>query len=168
MKCKPRIRHFEPRKFQCFSSQFALHGLRALEERFKTCRESCRERLEHCLKVISRQWFDVSLVLRTFLVKTCDLLESTHYPPNSDTYPVEANFLLRKRVGIYYLRLGLFYLHLIYVACRKLAWYILLIVAVRFGLSCLRWKIGLVFLLTVPPRPELDFEEEPRVKRPQW
>ena len=31
MKCKPWIRHFQPRKFQCFSSQFALHGLRALE-----------------------------------------------------------------------------------------------------------------------------------------
>ena len=25
------IRHFQPRKLQCFSSQFALHGLRALE-----------------------------------------------------------------------------------------------------------------------------------------
>ena len=31
MKCKPWIRHFQPRRFQCFSSQFALHGLRALE-----------------------------------------------------------------------------------------------------------------------------------------
>ena len=31
MKCKPWIRHFQPRKFQCFSSQFALHGLRALD-----------------------------------------------------------------------------------------------------------------------------------------
>ena len=31
MKCKPWIRHFQPRKFQCFSSQFALQGLRALE-----------------------------------------------------------------------------------------------------------------------------------------
>ena len=31
MKCKPWIRHFSPPKFQCFSSQFALHGLRALE-----------------------------------------------------------------------------------------------------------------------------------------
>ena len=33
MKCKPWIRHFSPPKFQCFSSQFALHGLRALEEK---------------------------------------------------------------------------------------------------------------------------------------
>ena len=33
MKCKPWIRHFQPQKFQCFSStQFALHGLRALEK----------------------------------------------------------------------------------------------------------------------------------------
>ena len=31
MKCKPWIRHFSPPEFQCFSSQFALHGLRALE-----------------------------------------------------------------------------------------------------------------------------------------
>ena len=31
MKCKPWIRHFSPPKFQCFSSQFALHGLCALE-----------------------------------------------------------------------------------------------------------------------------------------
>ena len=34
MKCKPWIRDFQPRKFQCFSSQFALHGLRALEVRW--------------------------------------------------------------------------------------------------------------------------------------
>ena len=33
MKCKPWIRHFSPPKFQCFSSQFALHGLRALDSR---------------------------------------------------------------------------------------------------------------------------------------
>ena len=33
MKCKPWIRHFSPPKFQCFSSQSALHGLRALEKR---------------------------------------------------------------------------------------------------------------------------------------
>ena len=33
VKCKPWIRHFSPPKFQCFSSQFALHGLRALEPR---------------------------------------------------------------------------------------------------------------------------------------
>ena len=32
MKCKPSIRHFQPPKFQCFSSQFALHGLRAVEK----------------------------------------------------------------------------------------------------------------------------------------
>ena len=31
MKCKPWIRHFQPGKFQRFSSQFALHGLRALD-----------------------------------------------------------------------------------------------------------------------------------------
>ena len=31
MKCKPWIGHFQPRKLQCFSSQFALHGLRALD-----------------------------------------------------------------------------------------------------------------------------------------
>ena len=34
MKCKPWIRHFPPPEFQCFSSQCALHGLRALEKRF--------------------------------------------------------------------------------------------------------------------------------------
>ena len=33
MKCKPWIRHFSPPKFQCFSSQFALHGLRAPDYR---------------------------------------------------------------------------------------------------------------------------------------
>ena len=31
MKCKPWMRHFQPPKFQCFSSPFALHGLRGLE-----------------------------------------------------------------------------------------------------------------------------------------
>ena len=31
MKCKPWIRHFQPPKFQCFSSQCALHGLHALD-----------------------------------------------------------------------------------------------------------------------------------------
>ena len=36
MKCKPWIRHFSPPKFQCFSSQFALHGLRALEWSMQT------------------------------------------------------------------------------------------------------------------------------------
>ena len=35
MKCKPWIRHFQPRKFQCFSSQFALHGLRAPWNKFQ-------------------------------------------------------------------------------------------------------------------------------------
>ena len=39
MKCKPWIRHFQPRKLQCFRSQFALHGLRNLELR-TTARES--------------------------------------------------------------------------------------------------------------------------------
>ena len=34
MKCKPWIRHVQPPKFQCFSSQFALHGLRALDWNF--------------------------------------------------------------------------------------------------------------------------------------
>ena len=33
VKCKPWIRHFQPRKIQCFSSQFALHGLRFLEQK---------------------------------------------------------------------------------------------------------------------------------------
>ena len=33
MKCKPWIRHFQPRNFQCFSSRFAFHGLRALDWR---------------------------------------------------------------------------------------------------------------------------------------
>ena len=37
MKCKPWIRHFSPPKFHCFSSQFALHGLRALEFPFWVC-----------------------------------------------------------------------------------------------------------------------------------
>ena len=30
VKCKPWIRHFQPPKFQCFSSQCGLHGLRPL------------------------------------------------------------------------------------------------------------------------------------------
>ena len=29
--CDGEIRHFPPQKFQCFSSQSALHGLRALD-----------------------------------------------------------------------------------------------------------------------------------------
>ena len=32
MKCKPWIRHFQPPKFKCLSSQCALHGLRALQK----------------------------------------------------------------------------------------------------------------------------------------
>ena len=34
MKCKPWIRHFSPPKFHCFRTQFAFHGLRALDHRF--------------------------------------------------------------------------------------------------------------------------------------
>ena len=46
MKCKPWIRHFQPRKFQCFSSQFALHGLRALEFQVRVGPESGQNRVQ--------------------------------------------------------------------------------------------------------------------------
>ena len=53
-------------------------------------------------------------------------------------------------------------LRLVFVAYGQLAWPFLLTVDIRFGLFCLRFKIGLVFfalvfLLTVTPRPEIRF-----------
>ena len=47
-------------------------------------------------------------------------------------------------VGFFYLRLGLFYLRLVFVAYGHLVWSFLLTV-IWFGLFYLRWKIGLVF-----------------------
>ena len=71
------------------------------------------------------------------------------------------------RVGLFYLRVIFFYVRLVFVAYGQLAWSLLLTVEIRFGLLCLRWKIGLVFftygssvrsfLLTVPPWPEIRF-----------
>ena len=44
------------------------------------------------------------------------------------------------------------------VGClRSIGLVFILPVEIRFGLVCLRWKIGLVFLLTVRPRPEIRF-----------
>ena len=54
-------------------------------------------------------------------------------------------------VGLSYLLLGLFNLGLVRVACGKLAFSFVLQLKfglVTLGLFCLRWKIGLVFLLT--------------------
>ena len=57
---------------------------------------------------------------------------------------------LGKWVGLLNLRVSLFYSWLVVVAYGQLAWSFLLTVE-RFGLFCLRWKVGLVFLLTIPP-----------------
>ena len=48
------------------------------------------------------------------------------------------------KVGLY-LRLHLCHLRLVFVAYGQLSWSFLLRVEIRFGLFCLRWKIGLVF-----------------------
>ena len=40
---------------------------------------------------------------------------------------------------------------LVFVSYGRLVWSLLLTVEIQFGLSCLRWKIGLVFYLQVPP-----------------
>ena len=50
-----------------------------------------------------------------------------------------------KGVGLFYLRVSLFCLRLVFVAYGQLAWSFLLTVEIWFGLFCLRWKIGLVF-----------------------
>ena len=60
-------------------------------------------------------------------------------------------------IGLFYLRLILFYLRLVFVAYGQLAWSFLLTVEIRFGLLCLRWKPVWSFLLTVPPWPEIRF-----------
>ena len=52
---------------------------------------------------------------------------------------------LLERVGLFYLRVSLFYLRLVFVAYGQLAWSFLLTVEIWFGLFRLRWKIGLVF-----------------------
>ena len=62
-----------------------------------------------------------------------------------------------KGVGLFYLRLSLFYLRLVFVAYGQLAWSFLLTVEIRFGLLSLRWKSVWSFLLTVPPWPEIRF-----------
>ena len=54
--------------------------------------------------------------------------------------------VILKGVGLFYLRVSLLYLRLVFVAYGQLAWSFLLTVEIRFGLFCLRWKIGLVFL----------------------
>ena len=56
-----------------------------------------------------------------------------------------------KRVGLCFLRLGLFYLRFVFVAYGNLVWSFLLAVEILFGLFCLRWRLGVVFLLTLPP-----------------
>ena len=55
------------------------------------------------------------------------------------------------RVGPFYLRVSLSYLRLVFVAYGQLAWSFLLMVEIRFGLLCLRWKSVWSFLLAVPP-----------------
>ena len=46
----------------------------------------------------------------------------------------------------FYLWSGLFCLQLVFVAYEKFAWSFLLTVEIQFGLVCLQWKIGVVFL----------------------
>ena len=49
---------------------------------------------------------------------------------------------------------GFFYLQLVFVASGQLAWSFLITVEIRFGLSCLRSKVGLVFFTCgLPPAP---------------
>ena len=62
---------------------------------------------------------------------------------------------MKKRVGLFYFPLGVFHLRLVFVACGQLAWSFLLTVEIRFGLFCLRWKIGLVFSIYGSPCPEI-------------
>ena len=64
-------------------------------------------------------------------------------------------------VGLFYLRLGLFCLRLVFVAYGNLVWSFLLTVENRFGLFYLRFPpsgnwFGL-FCLRFPPRPEIGF-----------
>ena len=59
---------------------------------------------------------------------------------------------VNKWLGLFHLKLGIFYLRLVFVAYGQLAWSSLLTVEIRFGLVCLRWKIGLVFLTVSPVR----------------
>ena len=56
----------------------------------------------------------------------------------------------------FYLWLRLFYFRVVFAAYGKLAMSSLLTVEVRFGLLCLRWKIGLVSYLQFPPVQKLD------------
>ena len=65
--------------------------------------------------------------------------------------------LQEKRVGVFYLQLGLFCLQLVFVAYGNLVWSFLLAVEIWFGLFCLRLKIGLVFFAYRSPRPEIGF-----------
>ena len=46
---------------------------------------------------------------------------------------------------------------MVLVACCKLAWSFLLVVEIWFGLSCLRWKLGVVISAYASPRPEIGF-----------
>ena len=55
------------------------------------------------------------------------------------------------RVCLFYLWLGLLYLRLVLVTYGRLAWSFLLTVDIRFGLFCLQWKIGVVFLTYSSP-----------------
>ena len=67
----------------------------------------------------------------------------------------------KKRVGLFYLRLGLFHLRLVFVACGNLVWSFLLTVENRFGLFYLQFppsgKLVWFFVLTVAPCPKIGF-----------
>ena len=60
-------------------------------------------------------------------------------------------------VDLFYLRLGLFYLRLVFVAYGQLAWSSLLTVEIRFGRSAYGGNSVWSFLLTVPPARKLGF-----------
>ena len=49
----------------------------------------------------------------------------------------------------------MFYLRLIFVAYGKVAWSFLVMVEMWFGLSCLWWKVSLVFFAYGSSRPEI-------------
>ena len=59
--------------------------------------------------------------------------------------------------GLFYLRISLFYLRLVFVAYGQLAWSFSLMLEIWFGLFAYGGKSVWSFLLTVSPRPEIRF-----------
>ena len=80
MKCKPWMRHFQPPKFQCLSSQCALHGLCACEKIWR------KTRVEN-----SKHWKNRGLsVLHLFWPKDMWHLEPTRAAFSPNTWGLES------------------------------------------------------------------------------